>query len=447
MPKPLKNLKNTLNDYLGELPKHWGVSRLLNIEYVRGVTYSSLDEINGDNGHRILRANNISLNGGLNFDNIKTISFQSKVKETQKLKKDDIFMCVASGSMENLGKVAYIEKDLNYYFGAFMSVLRIHNKNISSKYIFYYLKSSNFREFLDLSTSSTTINNLNMETIKSLKIPLPPLKEQEKIAEYLDKKVSGIDKSLQTTKTLKEKLKSLKNALITECVTKGLDKHTTYQNTPIDYLKEIPKHWGVKKLKHVILSLTTGLNPRNYFTFDTPDATNFFITIHELKNGKITPNETTCKINNEALKLCNKRAKLEVNDILFSGKGTIGEVAVIDKEPKNWCINEAIYAIKPNLSLIAPYFLYYVLQSQVIKEQCFNNSFSNTITNLIMSNLKNFVLPLPPLKEQEKIAEYLDKEVSKIDTLSNTLSQLENTLKAFKKALISDCVLGKKEIK
>ena len=89
----------------------------------------------------------------------------------------------------------------------------------------------------------------------------------------------------------------------------------------------------------MIVSLNTGLNPRKFFKLNTEDATNYYITIREMKDGKIVPSEKTDRMNDEAQKLCNNRSNLEVGDVLFSGTGTIGETAVIEKEPSNWNMN------------------------------------------------------------------------------------------------------------
>ena len=111
------------------------------------------------------------------------------------------------------------------------------------------------------------------------------------------------------------------------------------------------------KLEDVILSLNTGLNPRMFFKLNTEDATNYYVTIREIRGGKLIFTERTDRINDEALKLCNNRSNLEVGDVLFSGTGTIGETLVVEDEPKNWNIKEGVYTIKPNPSKLNPYYL------------------------------------------------------------------------------------------
>ena len=102
-------------------------------------------------------------------------------------------------------------------------------------------------------------------------------------------------------------------------------------------------------LDEVIISLNTGLNPRKFFKLNTNDAKNYYITIREIHNNKIQITDSTDKINDDALRLCNNRSNLDKGDILFSGTGTIGEIALIEDKPYNWNIKEGVYAIKPHL--------------------------------------------------------------------------------------------------
>ncbi|MFC0308627.1 restriction endonuclease subunit S [Gallibacterium trehalosifermentans] len=172
-------------------------------------------------------------------------------------------------------------------------------------------------------------------------------------------------------------------------------------------------------LGEVLISLKTGLNPRSFFTLNTQDANNYYVTIRELKNGKIIFSEKTDRINDEALKLCNNRSNLEVGDVLFSGTGTIGETAVIKSEPKNWNIKEGVYTLKPNKSFIISKFLMYVLRADSIKEKIMEKVAGGTVKSIPMKELKNIQIPLPPIETQKQIVEILDK----FDTLTNSISE------------------------
>ena len=156
--------------------------------YVRGLTYNKTNESDEkEGGYKVLRANNINLSSNtLNFDNVKVVKFDTKVKDNQKLYRNDILISAASGSKEHVGKVAFIYEDLDYYFGGFMGVVRCSDK-IIPRFLFHILTDNLFKTYLEEVLNSSTINNLNSKIMNMFQIPIPPIEEQERIAGILDK--------------------------------------------------------------------------------------------------------------------------------------------------------------------------------------------------------------------------------------------------------------------
>ena len=175
---------------------------------------------------------------------------------------------------------------------------------------------------------------------------------------------------------------------------------------------------AVLELNEVIFSLNTGLNPRQFFRLNTNDATNYYITIRDIRNGNIVPTDKTDRINDAALALCNNRSNLEVGDVLFSGTGTIGETAVITKCPYNWNIKEGVYSIKPNQSIILPKFLRYLLTTDKIKQEYMKKVAGGTVKSIPMGELKKMKIPVPSIETQTKIVDVLDR----FDALCNDLT-------------------------
>ena len=158
-------------------------------EYVRGITYNKSNEARNDSEPvwRVLRANNITLSSNtLNFDDVKLIEKTVRVKEDQFLTKGDILICAGSGSKEHIGKVAYIDEDMEYTFGGFMAVIRC-NSSIDSRYLFHIFTSKLFLSYLDTALNSSTINNLNFSVMKKFIFPVPPRPIQNEIVKMLDK--------------------------------------------------------------------------------------------------------------------------------------------------------------------------------------------------------------------------------------------------------------------
>ena len=186
----------------------WEMVKLGDIcELKRGITYSKKDEVLCD-GYKVLRANNIDLiTKTLNLEDIKLIRKDLDFSNDKKLSKNDIFICLASGSKEHIGKVAYIDRDTDYYFGGFMGAIRCNKKAIS-KYLFHCLSSDKFNMYLRSTIIGVNINNLNSNILYNYEIPLPPLEEQNKIISKIEQEEKAIEECKKSIKLHQEKIKS-----------------------------------------------------------------------------------------------------------------------------------------------------------------------------------------------------------------------------------------------
>lgn len=139
---------------------------------IRGVTYKKSSEL-PSGGYKVLRANNINLDNTLNFDEIKYISKTEQFSDEKKLRKNDVFICLASGSKKHIGKVVFIDEDMDYYFGGFMGVIRINSEVLMPDYLNLILNTSLFNDYLSSKIFGSNINNLNSELLYDFKIPIP----------------------------------------------------------------------------------------------------------------------------------------------------------------------------------------------------------------------------------------------------------------------------------
>lgn len=185
---------------------------------------------------------------------------------------------------------------------------------------------------------------------------------------------------------------------------------------------------GVKfvRLESLVQSIKTGLNPRSNFKLNTEDAVNYYVTVKEFTSGKIIFNNKTDRINDEAVKIIQNRSKLEPGDVLFSGIGTIGKVAIVDISTDNWNCSESVFLIKAKKEILSPQFLMYVLCSEDIKNQYLSQSVGSTLKGVRMGTLAGLFIPIPPLAIQEEI-------VNILDSFTTLEAELEAELEARKK--------------
>lgn len=174
----------------------WELTKIKDVcEFVRGLTYSKSDEVDFSK-NAVLRATNIDLTSNkLNLSDIRYINDSVDVKVDKKVKVNDVLICTASGSKSHLGKVAFIEEQLDMAFGGFMGVLRA-KPNIKPKFLFAFLKSDVFLKHVFNTGDGANINNLKFSQFEDLELNLPPLPIQEKIVEKLDAVFAEIDTSI-----------------------------------------------------------------------------------------------------------------------------------------------------------------------------------------------------------------------------------------------------------
>lgn len=260
----------------------------------------------------------------------------------------------------------------------------------------YLLNGNLFEKSKMKCVFGTTINHLHPSKLSNIYIPVPPLLVQEEIVRILDT------------------FTALENELEAELAART-KQYEHYRNESFDF--DDDNSVSCVPLESVIISLKTGLNPRKNFELNTEDAENYYVTVRELAGKDIRIFDKTDKVNDEALRLINNRSNLEVNDILFSGTGTVGRTAIVQQPPSNWNIKEGVYVIKPDTNKINPIYLLYLLQSDVIKKKYEGKIVGSPVISLPMYELRKLLIPIPSLEVQEQIVSYLDR----FDTLVNDL--------------------------
>ena len=286
-----------------------------------------------------------------------------------------------------------------------------------------------------------TIPSVNNEKLKNFYFPLPPLAEQKKIADFLDKKCSAIDSALDTAKKLVEKLREYKKSLIIETVTKGLNPSAEMQDSGIEWLGDIPTHWKIGRLKYFVNFYNGDRTSKYPQPFEFVDNGVAFLTSHNL--NKFCVDTSNCKFITKEKYNTLSGAKIQMNDIVFCLRGSIGKCS-INKHLFEGTVASSLCTIRPNN--INGVFLLYCLWSEIVERQTQIYMNGTCAANLSGENVANFIIPLPPMDEQKKIVDFLDRKCAAIDESICRREKLIEKLTEYKKSLIYEAVTGKMEV-
>ena len=423
-------MKSSGIEWIGNIPDDWEVKKL---KYVAELD-PTISEFLGDND--IVSFAPMECLGEQTLSPYETEYGKVKGKYTY-FANEDIIMAKVTPCFEN-GNIA-IAKNLKNNVGFGSSELFVFRaKNISNSFLMYSLYSEPFKSLAKSTMYGTGgLKRVSPEFILNYKIPFPPLKTQEKIADYLDEKCGEIDATITKQKESIEKLKAYKQSLISETVTKGLDKSAPLKPSGIDYLGDIPNDWEVIKTKflfNVYGGSTPKVNVPEYWgdkiTWITPGELGDDIKI--VLNSKRMLSE-------KGLNSCGATL-VSKGSIIISNRAPIGQVCLAGSE---LCTNQGCKSLVAKIKLSCLFFYYFFkVQSEVL------NMLGNgtTFMELSTSDLLNFKIPCPTIKEQQKIADYLDSKCSQIDKYITEKQNIIQKLDAYKKSLIFECVTGKKRI-
>ena len=164
--------------------------------------------------------------------------------------------------------------------------------------------------------------------------------------------------------------------------------------------------WEQRKLEECIDRIGTGLNPRDNFKLNT-GGSNYYVTIKNFEHGKLYLDDNCDKIDDIALQKIQERSDLKKDDILFTSIGRVGDCYLLDKEPKNWNINESVFTLRPNQKVVAPEYLFQTIHSDIVLNQILSNITGSTFKSIKIGDLKKAIIPVPCKLEQGKIGAFI----------------------------------------
>lgn len=320
-------------------------------------------------------------------------------------------------------------------------ICKIFNPKVVRKYIHYLLRDESYKaEYMRLSTGMRIGQwDLNIDDFLQINTILPLLSEQQSIATYLDQKCGEIDELITMQEEMITKLQSYKQSVITEAVTKGLDKNVPLKDSGIEWIGKIPEHWDVKRLKYFG-------NNYNGLTYSPNDICNSQEGTIVLRSSNIKDNKLCFDDNVYVNKEIPTKLFVNKGDILICSRNgsasLIGKAALIETDIKA-TFGAFMMIFKGNN--IHHKYLYYIVTSCISQYKwLFTTATINQLTSSMLGEI--FAPFICDRLEQQSIADYLDQKCSEIDELISIKQQKIEKLKDYKKSLIFECVTGKRKV-
>ncbi|MBZ7954018.1 restriction endonuclease subunit S [Campylobacter sp. W0018] len=431
----MKNFKNSGIEWLGEIPEHWEMKPLRAI-------FNQRNEQN-----KVLELQTIlSL-----VKDVGVIPYEEKGNIGNKSKDDlqgykiarinDLVLNKMNAVIGSLGVSKY-----NGLVSPIYLVLYINDFNKIINYYSYIFQTKTVQKFLRKFAYGIMEIRESIEFIdfKKMLLPLPPLKEQEQIANFLDEKCEKIQNFIEKKEKLLSLLQEQKQALINETITKGLDKNVKLKNSGIEWLGEIPEHWEVRKLK-MLFSFGNGLNitKADFISFGIPCISygeihskypcHLDLSVHKL------PFVSETYLNDKPQSLLSK------GDFVFADTSED-----IEGSGNFTCIqsNIPLFAgyhtiiLRSKTQIYSLYFSF-LFDSIFVRNQIREKVWGVKVFSITKSILKEVQCFIPPLKEQEQIANFLDEKCEKIDSLITKIKKQIELIKEYKTTLINEAICGR----
>jgi len=314
----------------------------------------------------------------------------------------------------------------------------------------YYLFISG-RLFEGLGKLGTQLN-LNTETVGSIRIPVPSDEEQTAIARYLDAQTAAIDEAVRKKEALAQRLERLRQSVIHEAVTGGLDAGVAKKASGVEWLGEVPGHWEVMPLKRVMTLLTDYDANGSFSTIKDnvnrvdaeEDRFAWMVRATDLENLSTKTEEDFVWVDEKTFSFLRK-SSLQEGDLLIAKRGEIGKVYLMPPTPHPATLGPNMYLLRFT-DAVSPRFLFYYFFSPSGREQLATSNLATTIGALYKEEVRALQIALPSLEEQTVIVAHLDAFTARIDALRKKLSDQIARLRAYRSSLIAEVVTGKRRV-
>ena len=426
-------MKDSGIEWIGEIPEGW---EIIPVKYLAKYNYDTLAEsCSPDFEFSYIDIGSVTYTDGItNYQNFKFKDAPSRARRI--VHSGDILVSTVRTYLRAVACVN--EHRLPQIASTGFLVLQADISKIHPHFLMYSVLSDNFICKVEANSVGISYPAINASQIVHFKLPIPQLSEQFLLVTYLDRQCSEIDALLSKTLSSIEEYKKLKQAVITQAVTKGVRGEREMKDSGVEWIGEIPKEWVCEKIKYAT-SISRGLfnhRPRNderYYngkypfiqTGDVANATKYIVSYSQ------TLNELGKSVSKEFPK----------GTLTMTIAANVGDVAILNFDAY---FPDSVVGFIPNKN-IRTLYLFYVFSA--MKDEFIRTAIKSTQLNLNIDRVKETFIPVTlNVNEQCEIENYLESKCAEIDGLIAKKEQLVKELESYKKSLIYEVVTGKREV-
>ncbi len=427
--------------WLGEVPAHW---RMVKIKHLTSRIGSGKTPLGGnetyvDEGVMFLRSQNV-YDEGLYLDDVVYISAAvDELMAASRVLACDILLNITGAS---IGRSCVVPSELPAAnVNQHVCIIRLADPSYVA-FVGWCFKSAPIKGQIDFAQNGAAREGLNFEQIAGLVAACPPAEEQQAIAAFLDRETATIDALITEQRRLIDLLREKRQAVISHAVTKGLDPEAPMRDSGVAWLGEVPAHWAVCPIKRMSLLITDGAHASP----ETADGVYDFVSTADI-DGDLIDFDRCLKTSPSSYEyLVRTGCQPLQGDVLFSKDGTIGRTVVVRMQ-RAFVVASSLIIIRPDSAVLKSTYLNYLCQSSVVRQQVDRLVKGAGLPRLSIQNLLKVVGVFPPIKEQQTIVTFLNRETARIDALMAEAETAIALLQERRTALISAAVTGKIDVR
>lgn len=421
--KRYDSYKDSGIEWIGEVPSHWEVCRLKNFTFLQNIPSSNknkigLENIEGKTG-RFIETNSEFDGNGIEFE-VGDIIYGKLRPYLQKV-------WIATFKGNAVGDFFVFRTKVNCY----------------NKYLFYTMLSNGFTAICNGATLGAKMPRVSSDFICNLHYYLPPFAEQQAIAAYLDKRCGKIDKAIAKQQKRIELLQELRQSIITNAVTRGINPDAPLKDSGLEWIGQVPEHWEIKHLKY-ICKINGRVGYRGYTTNDLVQEGEGAYTI----GGK---HIASCKLDLSDADFISWEKYYESpeimvrkGDIVIAQRGSLGKAALIEEEIGEATINPSLVLL--NRILVNAKFLHYYLISNATLTNILLLNTATAVPMISQNQISNMKIPIPPLSEQQQIVNNIECKTVRLDKSVISAEHRIDLLQELKQSIITEVVTGKRKV-